>query len=616
MVSIRKAKKGFQLRKRAGGVLGLGSSISNAANNIKERLEVDREKAGMVIIGMTLMTMFLLLAVLFRSDSHLQKTLDEQNLFQKLRRTKNQPQLLQGDKANKKPMKATMIASALDIYQTLDCEKYFNETLADIRSGVEEELEEQQRDKRRLLESSEETDQQQQHGDDKAFDILKENEEEEENGGDDKYAGRANGGRFGDTPGLDGPFDDDFGNGMGDNGGAGGDFDNSLTTLTARHLFCLAASPDPPSKIVEGIKCDATDTKRSSLLKLWSSARGQGMDPATLKQVLEVAQERIGETIQNQEYNIWAPQNDDGTQFVINQLNSDQNVDNGGILGLSESLGEGKLFVDVGSCLGLTTLAVANKYPGTQVVSIEPASPNWLIQEMNLRCNLDQDTFHKNIKVVLAGVGPNDSDEDNMMAKLLWRSSSTTSARAWTPENDTTTFSGNKDIELVVRLRKLKSILAEAEVYGPHTIDVLNVDCSGCEYNLIPALTETEFEAIPTIMGGVHWGYIPTSKLQSSERAKLTHQRLCSHENVAHRTKECCAFPDMEVQSSVPGEILVKDETSKSGKKDNTFKKQSTVMDVIMNGLCDNFDKWAEDHHLYTVPDDWGWFELTSRAAV
>jgi FkbM family methyltransferase len=337
------------------------------------------------------------------------------------------------------------------------------------------------------------------------------------------------------------------------------------------------------------------------------------MGPETLKQVLEVTQERIGETIQDQSYNIWSPKNDDGTQFVINQLNSDKNVDNGGILGLSESLGEGKLFVDVGSCLGLTTLAVTNKYPGTQIVSIEPASPNWLIQEMNLRCNLDDDTFQHKIKVVLAGVGPNDSDEDNMMAKLLWRSSSTTSARAWTPENEFGDISDSKDIELVVRLRKLESVLAEAEVYGPHTIDVLNVDCSGCEYNLIPALSEKEFEAIPTIMGGVHWGYIPTSKLPSSERAKLTHQRLCSHENVAHRTKECCAFPDMPVQSSVPGEVLVKDE-SKSGK--DRLQSQSTVMDVVMDGLCDNFDKWAEEHHLYTVPDDWGWFELTSRAAV
>ncbi|CAJ1939177.1 unnamed protein product [Cylindrotheca closterium] len=599
MVSIRKAKKGFQLRKRAGGSNNTDSNaVQDCMDSVKQRLE-DREKAGMVIIGMTLMTMFLLLAILFRSDSQLQKSLDEKTLFSKLRRTKAHPQL-QDNKA-KKPMKDTMNAVALDIYQVLDCEKFFNETLAEMKGDDEKAL---KGNDRRLQEVEDE-----QHGDDNTFDVggeLANENEEEEDAADDKYAGQANRAGLGDGPG-DSPMDDDFGGGM------GGEVDFDAVAMNARHLFCLAASPDPPAKIVKEIKCDASETKRSTLLKLWSSARAQGMNPDTLKEVLEVTEERIGEIIQSQSYNIWSPRNDDGTQFVINQLNSDRNVDNGGILGLSESLGEGKLFVDVGSCLGLTTLAVTNKYPGTQVVSIEPASPNWLIQEMNLRCNLDDDTFQHKIKVVLAGVGPNDSDEDNMMAKLLWRSSSTTSARAWTPENETADIAESKDIELVVRLRKLKSVLAEAEVYGPHTIDVLNVDCSGCEYNLIPALSEKEFEAIPTIMGGVHWGYIPTSKLPSSERAKLTHQRLCSHENVAHRTKECCAFPDMPVQSSVPGEVLVKDE-SKSGK--DRLQSQSTVMDVVIDGLCDNFDKWAEEHHLYTVPDDWGWFELTSRAAV
>jgi len=609
MVSIRKAKKGFQLRKRVGGGHNtIMNALQDCTDSIKQRLE-DREKAGMVIIAMTLMTMFLLLAILFRSDSNLQKSLDEKNLFQKLRRTKAHPHLQ--DNAKKQPMKDTMNAVALDIYQVLDCEKFFNETLTDMKGNDEEEealLKGVKGDERRLQEENE------QHGDDKTFDMEKENED----AGDDKYAGKPNMAGLGDGP-EDGPLDDDFGGG----GGMGGY--SNYVPMTARHLFCLAASPDPPSKIVDEIKCDASSTKRSTLLKLWSSARAQGMDPDTLKKVLGVTQERKGESIQDHEYNIWAPQNDDGTQFVINQLNSDQNVDNGGILGLSESLGEGKLFVDVGSCLGLTTLAVTNKYPGTQVVSIEPASPNWLIQEMNLRCNLDEDIFHKKIKVVLAGVGPNDSDEDNMMAKLLWRSSSTTSARAWTPENETASAAAanNVDIELVVRLRKLKSVLAEAEVYvgaSQTTIDVLNVDCSGCEYNLIPALDEKEFEAIPTIMGGVHWGYIPTSKLPSSERAKLTHQRLCSHENVAHRTKECCAFPDMPVQSSVPGEVLVKDEgnsqSGKNNKDSSALHKQSTVMDVVLDGLCNDFDKWAEEHHLYTVPDDWGWFELSSRAAV
>jgi hypothetical protein len=37
-------------------------------------------------------------------------------------------------------------------------------------------------------------------------------------------------------------------------------------------------------------------------------------------------------------------------------------------------------------------------------------------------------------------------------------------------------------------------------------------------------------------------------------------------------------------------------------------------MDVIQEGLCDDFGTWAVEHFLNDVEDDWGWFELTSQA--
>jgi hypothetical protein len=61
------------------------------------------------------------------------------------------------------------------------------------------------------------------------------------------------------------------------------------------------------------------------------------------------------------------------------------------------------------------------------------------------------------------------------------------------------------------------------------------------------------------------------------------------------------------VKSSVPGEVLVKE--------DKGFPpRESTVTDVINDGLCDDFSTWAADHFLHDVQDDWGWFELTSQA--
>ena len=364
--------------------------------------------------------------------------------------------------------------------------------------------------------------------------------------------------------------------------------------ITAKHLFCLAASSSPPEEIVEQVGCNVVESKRTTILDLWSAARAQ-IPVQLLLQVLDLAKERQNQELLGKTYNLWAPEGDDGLSYMVHKLRrSDNNADNGGIQGLQKALGPGKLFVDIGSCLGMTALAITSKYPGTKVVSLEPASPNWLLQEMNLRCNLEHDEFTK-IKLVLAGVGPNNVDEDNMMAKLMWRPTATTSTRAWTPAEE----HQSKDIELVVRLRRLKSILAEADVFDV-PIDVLNVDCEGCEYNLIPALSEEEFDAIPTVMGGVHWGYIPTAKLPSSERAKTTHQRLCHHENIAKTTKECCAFPDMPVKSSVPG--------------GGTNPKASTVKDHIIEGMCDDFDQWAKWHYLFDVKDDWGWFEVSSQA--
>lgn len=622
MVSIRraKAKKGFQLRKRGNG--GIVDWVASHQN---------KEKVGLAVISVTIG--FLCVVAFVGVFSSNNATDESTRSFLKLRSRKAHPQL--EDPIVHKPMSDAMNALAVDIYETLNCQQLFNETLAKLEDGAGKNKYSEDTDieaRRRRLEEA----MQQQHGDDGGFeqidpdrvnkDLVESKEDSKSSADwgqdaekalneatDDKWGKAARGERKE----QDGFEDDKFGSGDREKYGGGKEgldddfegWDNNDVDITGRHLFCLAASQNPPPKLVSEIKCDATQTKRKMLLDLWSAARAQITDTSILQKTLDAARERVGDFLMEKSYNLWAPRGDDGIQYLLNVLNSDKDADNGGLLGLSENLGPGKLFVDVGSCLGLTTLAVTAKYPGTQIASIEPASPNWLLQEMNLRCNLEHDEF-QNIKLVLAGVGPNDSDEDNMMAKLMWRATSTTSARAWTPENELEQLSEN-DIELVVRLRKLKSVLAEADVYGPHTIDVLNVDCSGCEYNLIPALTDAEFDAIPTVLGGVHWGYIPASKLPSSQRAKTTHERLCRHENVARTTKECCAFPDMAVQSSVPGEILVKDNNAMGG-----LHSPSTVMDVIMDDLCDDFDTWAKEVHLFSVQDDWGWFELTSRASV
>jgi FkbM family methyltransferase len=593
MVSIRKAKQGFNLRKRA-------------------HSQSDKEKIGLVAAGLCIGFLVVVLYNFVFAEN------GPRGIPESLRKTRKHPLLMEpvndaqetitaGGNANSqsvhrksRPLPESFNAIALDIEETLGCKKLLEDAAKALKSGIGDSLGADdyagglsETARRRLQE-----DVAAQHGDDGGF-AEEESGQADPNIGDDtpeeKWGEEAAGGDQGNAwnGGIDDtPRFDDFGAGA---------YGYGYVDLTAKHLFCLAASENPPEEVVKEVKCDATMTKRKTLLDLWSSARPQMPDTTLLLKVLDLAREHQNQELLGHNHNIWAPTGDEGMTYMVATLNSDKDVDNGGLHGLDQSLGPGKIFVDVGSCLGLTCLAVSHKYPGTRIVSIEPASPNWLLQQLNLRCNLEHDEL-KRVKVVLAGVGPNDEDEDSLMAKFMWRPTSTTSVRAWTPAEE----HKEDDIELVVRLRRLKSIMAEAGVYG-ETIDVMNLDCQGCEYNLIPALSLEEFDAIPSVMAKIHWGYIPYSKKPSSARGKTTHERLCTHENVAKTTKECCDFPDLPVKSSVPGEVLLKE--------DRGFPpRESTVSDVILEGLCSNFDTWAESQYLHGIDEDWGWVELTSQA--
>ena len=145
-------------------------------------------------------------------------------------------------------------------------------------------------------------------------------------------------------------------------------------------------------------------------------------------------------------------------------------------------------------------------------------------------------------------------------------------------------------------------VQAEADIVD-RDINILNIDCEGCEYNLVPALKEAEFSAISTVLGQLHWGYIPALQLPSSKRAEDTHKRLCQHEDFARTAIECCAFPDLQVKSRSSGEILVLENN-----RDAFPEVPATVKDLA-GGLCDRFEAWAEEHSIFNVESDWGWFQ-------
>jgi len=462
-------------------------------------------------------------------------------------------------------------AIAYDIIHTLDCHTFLNQTYKDADQYDEEASESNSSEVDDGIETS--PDQQRQRR------LL--------------YSDQ-------DTAALDQDEEDDDRKPLDDDGFRDGDKNGRDDAITGEHLFCLAAfsAADPEiERLKSKIHCDATHSRQQALLDLWSAARAE-MSEDLLKTTLKVATETKRDLVGTQ-LHLWAPTQDDGLEYVLAELN--KKADDGGIQGLTKNLGTNKLFVDVGSCLGLTSMAAALLYPGTKIVSIEAAQPNWLLQEMTWRCN--DFTARDSIQVLLAGVGPNRLTATPQMAKFMWRPHATTSTRAWTPATERQ----KGDVELTVKLRPWHALLTEANIPAAHRIDVLNVDCEGCEYNLIPSLSDADFDSISTVMGGVHWGYIPEHKKPSSKRAKETHQRLCRHENFARTAKECCGFLDLPVISSTPGEILVQEG------QQGFPPKAGTVTDVA-GELCNDFDEWAAVNKLYDIESDWGWFQISSMA--
>ena len=418
-------------------------------------------------------------------------------------------------------------------------------------------------------------------------------------------------------------MDDDF---VGE-GEFGGGFDTSYNRglkITARHLFCLAADaltlpkstseniPDPSTH------CDINSFEiRDKLLYLWSSARSQMPEDVILKTLKLVTEHK--ETLRGNEVHLWYPEYDKGTEGMLNVLNSDYqgrntyNFDSEPAETFHDDLyrfhslpskfvGNNKLFVDVGSALGLTAMLVTYMYPETTVVSIEPASPSWLIQNINFRCNLSHDQLQY-VHPILAGVGTRHHDDNDSMMKMIWRPSMTTATRGWSPEQE---FDFGTDIELVVHLRTLRAILAEAtpeDLPLGTPISVLNLDCEGCEYNLIPSMHETSFNSIGIILGRTNWGYIPTIKKPSSHRARETHERVCTHYNFSKRAKECCDFPSLTVHPRI----------SDTDPENASPTEEKTVAEVA-GEMCNDFEEWAKESKLRDIPDDFGWNEMSAFA--
>lgn len=159
------------------------------------------------------------------------------------------------------------------------------------------------------------------------------------------------------------------------------DFMGSEAYVTAAHLFCQAATQNDVEFWREKLQCSASP---QDLIDLWSDARSEFVETQQLLHLLGLVVEQSID-LGDDTYHIWAPLNDDGTNFMVDSINA-QFRDNARNANLEENLGEGRLYVDVGSGLGYTALAIAQLYPDTDIVSIERKLLLALCSRHDLNC--------------------------------------------------------------------------------------------------------------------------------------------------------------------------------------------------------------------------------------
>uniref|UniRef100_A0A7S4VCK7 Methyltransferase FkbM domain-containing protein n=1 Tax=Ditylum brightwellii TaxID=49249 RepID=A0A7S4VCK7_9STRA len=363
------------------------------------------------------------------------------------------------------------------------------------------------------------------------------------------------------------------------------------------HLMCLAAGTPGLLNVEHSFQCDVlSPSARTAVLDIWSLIRPQ-VSLDLIQTTLDLIREFEVDFVDDVKINVWHHDYDTGFRWVHERIIQPGYQDYLRTLPLADDT-ETKLFVDAGSHHGLVSLAVKLLYPTLPVIAIEPAPPNFIMQNLNFICNLppNDPSAPSNMQTQphssMAGIA-----HKEMMAKFNWDPHETGATRSWSPSDIYTA----DNAEISVRLRPLRSVVTEAMPedmsLSTNPITVLKLGCEGCEYNVVPAWSEEQFQSIPYIMGDLHWGYIPYTKRPSSKRAADTNGRLCQHEAFAEHAIECCDYLDLGLKFVGSEDVI-----------------PMTVKDIMEPNLCDNFTEWAKVNHLYDIKDDYGWFELSSMA--
>eukprot|EP01052_Picozoa_sp_SAG31_P037199 SAG31_NODE_4766_length_2970_cov_2.727969_2_plen_179_part_00 len=122
---------------------------------------------------------------------------------------------------------------------------------------------------------------------------------------------------------------------------------------------------------------------------------------------------------------------------------------------------------------------------------------------------------------------------DGGTTTMQFRADSTTSSRDWNPRSE----DWRTTVNITMPTTSLPSLLGAAEGAGLPTIDLLKIDCEGCEYDVIPALNGVQLGAISRVVAELHHdGMLKNGQVKSKRPAiskvQVTHDTLCRRYDV------------------------------------------------------------------------------------
>jgi len=203
---------------------------------------------------------------------------------------------------------------------------------------------------------------------------------------------------------------------------------------------------------------------QQQLMELWTHLRTTVNNDAALQVALTSGvlspHHSIGK-YQGDPLHLWVPGQDVGVNQVIGEL---KRGDYGDFFSTLEQHGEKGLFLDGGSNLRFVTLLAALELAHTTIVAFEASSPTWILQQLNLVCNLSPQRL-TTIHSMLAALGSR--EYECSFVEFEWRPTSTITGRNWDAR------CGGKSTKCVKTKAPIRTVRSVLQQVLPHHSDAV-----------------------------------------------------------------------------------------------------------------------------------------------